>query len=225
MVKEIYLFRGKTGQCRKLFCEEILGEVIPVVLANRPDALKVTLTEKAPPRISVIPFSRDLVACVSVKGPAPELCGQMQKMDHFAGAYGVEEAIPIGYSVDWPLKTPSPGAGLLTLFRKKNGLDYDAFIRRWHEGHTPLSLKLHPLWNYVRNVVSKQMTAAGFAYDGIVEEQVQFEQQLLNPFQFFGPFPKTLVNMITVLKDVRSFIEYSSIETYLVTEYLIKKEK
>ena len=27
------------------------------------------------------------------------------------------------------------------------------FMKRWHEGHTPLSLELHPLWNYNRNVV------------------------------------------------------------------------
>ena len=51
------------------------------------------------------------------------------------------------------------GANMRAVFSKKKNIDYATFLHRWHNGHTPLSLKIHPLWNYVRNEVKEILTA------------------------------------------------------------------
>jgi len=142
----------------------------------------------------------------------------------FRGGYMVEEAVPVVYKKEWEDGNPTPGACLLTLFHKKPGLDQETFIRRWHQGHTPLSLRLHPLWNYNRNVVTGVLTGDSPWYDGIVEEQFQKSSDLLNPLVFFGPPLKVLLHMYQVLMDTRSFIDMKRIETYLTTEFHFKSQ-
>jgi hypothetical protein len=183
-----------------------------------PDALKVSLTTRRPPGISIIPFKKDKIAVFSLRGRKQDASGLLSGIQGFAGAYLVEEAVPVAYEKTWEDGNPTPGECLLTLFQKKRDLDYEVFIRRWHEGHTPLSLKLHPLWNYVRNVVKNKSGEQGTWYDGIVEEQFRKSSQLLNPWIFFGPPLKVPVHMYQVYADTRSFIDMKRIETYLATE-------
>lgn len=132
------------------------------------------------------------------------------------GIYSVEQALPVSYTRSWPAKSRTPGACLLTLFRKKNDLSNEDFLNKWHNGHTPLSLEIHPLWHYSRNVV---LQSTGTHYDGIVEEHCRTKNEMLNPFRFFGGPVKMLPNMIRVYMDVRGFLDYRSIEPYLVSEY------
>jgi hypothetical protein len=89
-------------------------------------------------------------------------------------------------------------------------------------GHTPLSLRLHPLWNYNRNVVSNTLSGQSLWYDGIVEEQFKKPSDLLNPFIFFGPPLKVPLHMYQVWMDTRSFIDMKKIETYLTVEIHFK---
>ncbi len=103
--------------------------------------------------------------------------------------FKVEEAIPIGYQKDWEDGTVKPGICLFTLFNKHKDLSQEEFLNRWHNGHTPLSLKIHPLWNYNRNVVLEKVAGAEETCGGIVEEQFKKKSELLNPLKFFGhPF-------------------------------------
>ena len=150
--------------------------------------------------------------------PASEYEGITQHI----GAYEVNEAIPVSYSKTWKDGEPTPGECLLTLFHSKPNLDRETFISRWHDGHTPLSLKLHPLWNYNRNVVEAVLTKDSVWYDGIVEEQFQKPSDLLNPFVFFGPPRKVPIHMYQVWMDTKSFIDMRRIETYLATEIHLK---
>ena len=101
-------------------------------------------------------------------------------------------------------------------------MDYDTFIDRWHNSHTPLSLRIHPLWNYVRNVVETLLTDQTAPFEGIVEENFKTSSDLLNPFRFFGNPLIILYRMLQVYTDTKAFIDYPSMETYLTTEYHIK---
>ncbi|TFH26163.1 MAG: hypothetical protein E4H10_07750 [Bacteroidia bacterium] len=183
-----------------------------------PDALKASLTTRRPPRFSVIPFRKDKIAVFSLSGRKQDSSFFVSGGHGFAGGYLVEEAIPVNYDKTWEDRSPTPGECLLTLFHRKPDLEYDLFIKRWHEGHTPLSLKLHPLWNYNRNVVKKEITGQATWYDGIVEEQFKEGSHLLNPLVFFGPPVKVPKHMMQVLADTKSFIDMKRIETYLATE-------
>ncbi len=91
----------------------------------------------------------------------------------------VEEAIPVSYDKNWEDLETTPGICLLTLFKQKKGISYDTFLDRWHNSHTPLSLKIHPLWHYNRNVVNKKLTRDSDNWDGIVDEHMRTKSELL----------------------------------------------
>lgn len=218
MQKEIYIFRGQSSESYSSFTKRMFALADSLLEQLGPDALSASLTTRRPPGISIIPFKRDKVSVFSLRGRKQDASGFLSGVKGFAGAYLVEEAIPVAYEKTWEDRSPTPGECLLTLFHKKADLDYDVFIRRWHEGHTPLSLKLHPLWNYNRNVVKEDITGQSPWYDGIVEEQFKEGSHLLNPMIFFGPPLKVPRHMLQVLADTRSFIDMKKIETYLASE-------
>jgi len=58
-------------------------------------------------------------------------------------------------------------------------------------------------------------------FDGIVEEHCRTRNELLKPFKFFAKSGFAPVNMIKTYFDVNSFIDYKSIETYLVQEFVV----
>ena len=146
----------------------------------------------------------------------------LQKQDGYSGTFHVSEALPIAYKKDWDDGEATPGVCLLTLFRQKKGIDYDTFIYKWHNGHTPLTLKIHPVYHYSRNKVNEGLGNPPIWYDGIVEEHCRNRKTLLNPFIFFAKSGFAPINMIKTYFDVKGFIDYKSIETYLVAEFIIK---
>jgi hypothetical protein len=220
--KQIYVIRGSKNEAYPAFRGRILEKLNLVKDLYEPTALWVTMTTGKPPRYSIIPFKKVKIAAVSVKRETPALLAELTGMPGFAGAYSVEEAVPVAHEKTWPDGTSTPGVNLLTLFNKKPGLDGDTFIHRWHNGHTPLSLKIHPLWNYNRNVVKEKLTEKAAPYDGIVEEQVRTREELLNPFRFFGNALIIIPRMLMVYFDTKSFLDYKNIETYLAEEVIIK---
>jgi len=222
MTKEIYIVKGLPGEDYKYFNTRMFSLAGEIGSRLKPETMKLNLTLESPPRISVIPFSRHKVAAISVTVKISGNRDMITRTDGYTGTYQVEEAMPVSYEKTWEDGTATPGICMLTLFRRKPGLDRETFIRRWHLGHTPLSLRLHPLWNYNRNVVTGSTDDSSLPCEGIVEEQFRESAELLNPFRFFGPPLKTPAHMFQVLKDTRSFIDMKSIEIYLTTEFHLK---
>ena len=222
MPKEIYLIKDHPGGDYQRFKNTMLELSNAVRAEANPDSMKISLTIRKPPGLSVIPFRKERVALISITRKTNEKIEVLMNTAGYRGGYLVDEAVPVSYEKTWADGSPTPGACLLTLFHRRPDIDRDAFIRRWHEGHTPLSLRLHPLWNYNRNVVNKALTEDSCWYDGIVEEQFKTARDLLNPFKFFGPSLKVPIHMYQVYMDTKSFIDMKRIETYLAEEYHIK---
>ncbi|HJL19429.1 MAG TPA: EthD domain-containing protein [Sandaracinaceae bacterium LLY-WYZ-13_1] len=202
------------------FARRVHDALVPALLADDPAGLKLTVTERPPPRLSLVPFRRAPVAAVSVwsEGPvATEHPGL--RID----AYEVDEAIPRDYARGWPDGEPSPGVNLLTLFSRRPGLDDATFFARWHHGHTPLSLEIHPLWAYVRNVVTRPLDGAP-PLDGIVEEQFREPADLLDPRRMFGAgrLGPALWNMGRTAVDIVGFMDLLGMEIYLATEHHVR---
>ena len=222
MRKEIYLLRGRDDIAYVDFARQIREIVRGLEGSLQPDALHFTLTEKAPPPISIIPFSRKKVAAISIRKADEEPVERLLKAEGFLGAYRVNEALPVAYEKTWPDGERTPGACLLTLFAQKKNIDYATFLDRWHNSHTPMSLRFHPLWHYNRNVVDERLAPDSAGFDGIVEEQVREARDLLNPFRFFGNPLVIVPRMIMVYRDTKSFIDYPSMETYLAASYVVR---
>lgn len=222
MKKEICLLKGITGENYHQFAERILFLAKSLKSEKEITKISVTYTSQPPPGISVIPFKNKKIAAISVYSKNGFEWTSIYIEDGFSGAYKVEEALPVIYKKDWPDEQTTPGACLLTLFQQKKGIDYDTFIDRWHNSHTPLSLKIHPLWHYNRNVVKEKLNDSSKEWDGIVEEHTRAKSELINPTKFFGNLFTMFYNMLRVYFDTKSFLDYKTIETYLVTEVHIK---
>ena len=222
MNKEIVLIKGLENETYIQFSERILSLGNSFFKDKDIVKLKVTLTVNPPPIFSVIPFTMKKIAAFSFYPSYNKQLEMLRNEPGFAGGYLVEEALPVVYDKNWKDGIITPGVCLLTLFRKKNGIDYDLFIDRWHNSHTPLSLKIHPLWNYNRNVVKEKLTDAFYEWDGIVEEHFRTTSDLMNPVKFFGNPLIMVYNMLRVYFDTKSFLDYKTIEPYFATEIWIK---
>ena len=183
------------------------------------------ITLAHPPSISIIPFRRMKIAAISVYGKDETALKNALHLPGVDGIYNVEEALPVSYAQTWPDGSPTPGICMLTFFSKKKDITHDNFIDRWHNSHTPMSLRYHPLWHYNRNVVTQRLTESSPPFDGIVEEHVKTKSELLNPFKFFGPPQVIIPRMINVYRDTKSFIDYPSMEVYLTQEYILPGRK
>lgn len=220
MQKTISIIRGKKDESYDGFHSRI-KEIAKEVKALNPSKFHYTITLEQPPGGSVIPFRKDKIALISVHGVDENAIDFIHKANCFSGTFKVTEALPIAYKKDWADGEATPGVCLLTLFRQNKKIDYDTFMDRWYNGHTPLTLKIHPIYHYNRNQVIEELGEPPVKYDGIVEEHCRTRKELMNPFKFFAKSGFALVNMIKTYFDVKGFIDYKSIETYLVAEFVI----
>jgi hypothetical protein len=222
MRKEICLIKGLEKESYEDFSERIHALVLAISKEKDTKKIKVNLTKKKPPRISIIPFRKEKIAAISIFTSTNISYSLAEKEEGFCGKYFVEEAVPVAYNKTWYDLEETPGECIFTLFKQKKGIDYPTFIDRWYNRHTPLSLKILPLWNYNRNVVTKSLAEEKYKWDGIVEEQVRTASDLLNPFKFFGNPFIIIYRLLLVYIDTKSFLDYKTIETYLTTEVWIK---
>ena len=222
MRKEIYLIKGTKNEGYEQFTNRILELAKSISQNEQVSQIRINYTAVQPPKMSVIPFKRDKVAAVSVYFSDINNGIFLKGEPGFSGGYRVEEVLPVAYEKSWEDGAKTPGVCLLTLFQKKKNMDYGMFIHRWHNGHTPLSLKIHPLWNYNRNVVKEKLTDDSYEWDGIVEEHFRTSSDLLNPAKFFGNPLVMIYNMLRVYFDTHSFIDYKTIKPYLTSEIWIK---
>ena len=223
MYKEIYIIGGREAETYATFRDRMVAVAAEAMHLYRPENSWITLTESPPPRLSVIPFKRGKVSAITLfrREGDRQPFNLLTQMDGFRYACRVEEAIPVSYRKNWPTGSVTPGICLLTLFRPATGISHETFIDRWHNSHTPLSLRIHPLWHYNRNVVKETIAAKEPGWGGIVEEHFRKRSQLLNPFRFFGNPLVIIPRMMEVYKDTKSFLDYRTIETYMVREYHI----
>ena len=228
MTKLQYLLRAPPTLPVGAFRARVLDEIAPRLLADGPSRLKLTVSRAESARLSVIPYRRDRLALLSIwdeAGPDAAAGSWTSRVLALGGdwsGYRVRESVPLDYRRDWPDGAQTPGVGMLTLLRRRPGLSDEEFLRRWHEGHSSLALRIHPLWAYVRNVVEWALVPGSPSLCGIVEEQVREPRDLLSPVRFFGGALRMLPNMLRVLLDVRGFLDLGSLENYLVTEHWLR---
>lgn len=222
MNKTMYLIRGSKTDSYIQFKSHLFTLCNKIAQSEQPISIKMVLTEEAPPSISIIPFKKKKVAVISIYDENSSSHPEIENTQGLVGRFNVTEALPVAYNKTWKDGLATPGICLLTLFNKKQNIDYNTFINRWHNSHTPLSLKIHPLWHYNRNVVNERSESNIENWDGIVEEHVKTRSELLNPCLFFGNALNMIPNMLRVYLDTKSFLDYVSIEPYLTKEYHIK---
>jgi hypothetical protein len=202
-----------------------MRELAGRILELEPSKLQLTLTDVPPPKVSLFPFKNETIAIFNVYDSSDDpsrFTAVLQGETASVSGYEVQEAYPVAYDKAWVDGEPTPSPILLTMLHKKPGVGYDDFINRWHNGHTPLSLEVHPLWYYQRNVIVKPITDGAEPSDGIVLEACKTRGDLLNPTRFFGGTLKMVPNMLRVAKDINGFLDMKKTETFYATEYHLR---
>ncbi len=222
MQKRIYIVKKPSQLSYAGFQSKVMDQLVPGILARDPMKLKVGITEEAPPRFGVLPLRPEGLAMISVWGEVGDLAEILREHDGHAAGYVVDEAIPVAYERDWKDGEVSPGATLLTLMKMNPEISYEEFIHEWHGRHTPLAMKIHPLWNYTRNVVRSAAIPGSPTFDGIVEEHFREKRDAVNPVRMFGGFPVFLPNMVRIARHVNSFLNIPECENYLLKEIHVR---
>lgn len=220
-----YLIRQLPQHSLTTFKAGIREQAIPALLDTAPAALKLSLTETAPPRLTILPLQRSGLALLSVwheEDPTPPAWRAGEMAFGTVHGYQVAESVPRAYLRDWPDGEATPGICLLTVLRRHPTLDTAAFMNEWHGRHTPKALRIHPLWNYIRNVVTSPLTATTPPADGLVEEQFQRVADAQNPVRMFGGAVRFLPHMLEVYRHVRYFLDLPRCENFWLTEYHLK---
>jgi hypothetical protein len=134
--------------------------------------------------------------------------------------YLVAESVPQEYQkIDWPDGQSSPGITLLALLKRRPTMPAPEFYERWL-AHTQISLEIHPLTRYHRNVVLRKVCGAGDYWDGIVEERVACLEDL-EPVRFY---PNDAAKRRTV-DDLMVFVDLPAggMRCALLEEYILKR--
>lgn len=172
-------------------------------------------TTEVPPRLTLVPFRRTPVLVASLGGTDAERGATFERLEACEGAleaWDVETTTPV-------VGGAAPAAVLLTLFRKRSDLDAATFRRRWFEEHTPLTIEVHPVIGYVRHAVQRRRRGR-VDWDGIVTEDFAAPAHLTSMGLFgqglFGRGPSAALNAVRIARHIGTFLELSTIETYLV---------
>jgi hypothetical protein len=221
--KWMYVLRGE-GESHAAWSDQ-MKQVAREALGLGPSKLQLTVTEAPPPKVNLFPFKSQPIAIFNVYDgvDAPSrFTNLLRGAASSVSGYLVEEAYPVAYEKTWSDGEPTPSPILLTMLRKKASVSTDEFIDRWHNGHTPLSLQIHPLWYYQRNVIVEPITEWADPSDGIVLEACRTRGDLLNPARFFGGALKMVPNMLRVAMDINGFLDMKKTETFYATEYHLR---
>jgi hypothetical protein len=220
----MYVLRGN-GESHAAWATRMRHELGPRLLALGPSKLQLTVTGAPPPKLSLFPFKDRPIAIFNVYGDSDDpsrFTDVLRDAAPSVSGYEVEETYPVDYEKAWSDGEPTPSPILLTMLQKKTGIPTQEFITRWHDGHTPLSLEIHPLWYYQRNVICEPLIEGSEHCDGIVLEACRTRGDLLNPTRFFGGGFKMVPNMLRVAKDINGFLDMKKTETYYATEYHLR---
>jgi hypothetical protein len=227
MPKYIFLVRPPEKVDLKMLRSEVLDKLVPRLLQLNPEKLKIDLTEPRKPRLTVLPLAKNHLAMISVWDRQADRAQQWQKeiagLGWSVAGYLVSESTPRAYTKDWKDGGASPGIVMLTLMKKNRRLTNEQFMHEWFEHHTPkIALRVHPLWNYIRNVVDSVIDEGTPHLDGIVEEHCRERRDITCPMHYFGGLLMMVPNMIRVGLHANKFLEISAVENYLLTEYHIR---
>ncbi len=111
----------------------------------------------------------------------------------------------------------SPGVALVTTFPKPERIDDETFYTRWHGSHTPLSIEIHPLLQYIRNSVARVLTPGAPPFRAIVNESVASAAVAADPIAFYG----SKQDQKRAAEDLLSFIDFETLSTVLMSEYTL----
>ena len=225
MEKLIYLI-GHEGDPVALW-ETLMREAGDALLSQGLYELEVYVRDQTDPIVESLENNMDpegwMSACVSLWISSAEdrqpIEGILRELTPRLAGYLVTESVPREYDRRrWPDGASSPGVTIGTAFVEKPGLALADFYHRWHESHTPLSLRIHPLTRYVRNAVARVLTPGAPPYRALVFECVDSLSTLADLDIWYGS-PEGRKEAV---RDLLSFADYPSMASVTMSETILR---
>ena len=132
--------------------------------------------------------------------------------------YLVVESRPLVHDTEPGTRTA--GVNQVTCIAKRTDLDWDEFIRIWHDDHKAVAIETQSTVGYVRNVVVRKLTADAPDWDGIVEETFPIEA-LSDPHAFFAAASteEYEANLSRMIESANRFLDTDRLEVTQMSEY------
>lgn len=116
-----------------------------------------------------------------------------------------------------------PGVVLTALLFRAPTLTRAGFDHHWRAVHVPMSLRIHPQWTYVRNIVTSSIGANAISLDGISEEGIPTTADILDPSRFFGADGGDWrTNRSQIHQDIPIFLDPRRTSATIMREYRIR---
>ena len=229
MEKLVYLLWRDPSEDADAFARRLVEGVGPKLCASGARQVAVNAADR----------EADLARTVPIRDSAPQFAGSSRSGSPAwttraayeailrdgaprSAGYLVTESVPRDFDRrDWPDGVRSPGVKMISVFEQPARLTRAEFIARWHGSHTPLSLEVHPLWRYVRNVVARPLSEGAPDYAGIVEEHVRELADLTDPARFYGGADVMAANIQRILEDARSFLDLERVMSVVTSETIL----
>jgi hypothetical protein len=126
---------------------------------------------------------------------------------------------------DWPDGQRSPGILTVTLLQQKRGTSYEEWMHFWHTRQSPMSEAIQPRARYVRNSVTRAVTAGAPPYLGIVEEAWPSVEDLVDPMRFYcgdGDPERMEANIQTMLTHIATLLDLDSTRVHTMSEWILR---
>lgn len=141
-----------------------------------------------------------------------------------AAGYLVTESVVLANETHAsPLGVRTRGTTMLALLERPARLSFDEWIRIWHGTHSPLALEIQCTYLYVRNVVTRALTAEAPPWSGLVEEGFPSDA-VTDPMRWYaaeGDPEKLRENIGRMVASVQAFLDIDRVESHPLSEYVL----
>lgn len=124
----------------------------------------------------------------------------------------------------WSDGVRSPGVFTVTLLEKPTRFDHESWFRHWYGTQSPVSEAMQPRTRYVRNAVTRVLSADAPPYAGVVEEGWPSAAHIRDPYLFYGADSLNALakNMRAMLRSVTGFLDLPRIQNVTASEYILR---
>jgi hypothetical protein len=119
----------------------------------------------------------------------------------------------------------TPGMVQVTGIVRKEGLDYEEFIRIWQEEQRPCAIETQSTFQYVRNEIVRPLSGSSPPWAAIVEETFPIEA-MNDPYVFFdaiGDDEKFSANIGRMVDTVAKMLELDQTDVTITSEYVFER--
>jgi hypothetical protein len=177
------------------------------------------------------PFDAELSLWLNDHAARAPFERELMRRSERIAAYLVTESLYTDYGQNrhaarrnWPDGARSPGVFTVTLLEKPTRFDHESWFRHWYGTQSPVSEAMQPRTRYVRNAVTRVLTADAPPYAGVVEEGWPTADHIRNPYLFYGAdtLNALAANMRAMLRSVTGFLDLPRIQNVTTSEYILR---